>query len=197
MKGTINTQQIYNLLDSGNRDKLLYYNELYAKRANQRLAQLERFDLKSAAADRAYFYLEEGSDFSSGSRFSRSKKQSNEELAANIIQEMKFLNSKTSTKSGILVTTKKTLKTMEQNEVITKSTGGEVKEFTRFLESDLWKDIKKQFYYADILGDASEAIKGGATFDELSGLYERYRDDLSGDYDLLDVWETWTNDTIR
>ena len=89
-KPIITKEEIDRLYESGDIEALRAYNETYAKRSNERLASLEKSDLETSAYNRAVDWLQVESDFSSGTRFSRSKKMDIDDLRNQLIQETDF-----------------------------------------------------------------------------------------------------------
>ena len=190
-------QEIMSLYRSGNIDALRDMNTLLAKRANQRMIELERYDMETAAYKRATDWLENNSQYSAGQRFSRSKKMSAEDLKDQIVQEANFLRAQTSTRRG----------EMERREHIFESlTSGDEpiidipetedldafkKKFLEFLDDDAWAELKKHIYTSDILDQAGEAIAAGASIDELNQAIKDYNAGISPlDYD--EIWQNWT-----
>ena len=65
------------------------------------------------------------------------------------------------------------------------------KKFLKFLDENVWKDIKKYIYAqdTDVLQQAGEAIAKGA---EIKDLNKAYRDYLKGEIDIFTMWDDWT-----
>ena len=193
-------QDIMNLYRSGDIEGLREMNTLLAKRVNQRMSELERYDMEGTAAyKRATDWLENSSKFSAGQRFSRSKKMTAEDLKDQLIQEANFLRAQTSTRRG----------EMERREHIfeslTKGVGGQApaievpegedldsfkKKFLEFLDDDAWSELKKHIYTSDILDQAGEAIAAGASIDELNQALKDYNSGAS-DLDYDEIWQNW------
>lgn len=197
------TQQIESLYESGNIAALTAMNEKLAKRANTSLAELEKAGLETAAYNRATYYLSTENEFSSGKRFSRSKKMDIDELYQQIKEENKFLRSKTSSVSGEVSRRDRIFEALTVGKV---GEDGKTKEpaikipdgtdidtfkdkFLKFLDDDAWKEIKKNLYTKNILNEAGEAIAAGASLDDLTSALEDYMYKDIGDLDS--IWEDW------
>ncbi len=197
------TQQIESLYESGNIAALTEMNEKLAKAANTRLGRLEKADLEGTAAyKRASYYLGEVSDYSSGNRFSRSKKMDIDSLYEQLKEESKFLRSQTSTVSGEKSRRDKIFDSLTQGRngkepAVTIPEGVDVDEFKQkfldFLDDDYWKEIKKNIYTKNILNEAGEAIAAGASLDDLKSALDDYMTKDIGDIDS--IWEDWISVT--
>lgn len=190
-------QEIMGLYNSGDIEDLRKMNELLAKRANQRMSELERYDLEGTAAyKRATDWLESESDFSAGQRFSRSKKMNAEDLKDQLIQEANFLRSQTSTRKGEMERRENIWQSLTSGEdpIVDVPEGEDMdafkQKFLEFLDDDAWAELKKHIYTSDILDEAGEAIAAGASIDELNQALKDYKDGVSPlDYD--EIWQNW------
>lgn len=201
-------QYIESLYESGNLAALTDINEKLAKRANTSLSQLEKSGMKTAAYNRATYYLSTDNEFSSGRRFSRSKKMDIDDLYKQVKEESKFLRSKTSSVSGELSRRDKIFKALTTERTVIDEETGEKKikgpvvnipdnmdidifkdKFLKFLDDDAWKEIKKNLYTKNILNEAGEAIAAGASLEELTEALDNYMYKDEGDLDS--IWENW------
>ena len=213
------TQEVEQLYEEGNIDKLRQLNERFAKTANQRMAQLFESGIKnSAALNRAKDYIYYESELQTGGVFSRSKKIGVETLVEQIKEELIFLRSSSSTVTGEKeiralksFTTLTEGKRDEKGNLISdpylkipseirvpKSWSGTPNEyfqhkFLNFLSQDAWKDIKKYLYSNEddsLLKEAGEAIARGA---KISDLNKAFGDYLRGEIDVYTMWDNWTS----
>lgn len=192
------TQQIESLYESGNIAALTAMNEKLAKRANTSLSELEKAGLETAAYNRATYYLSTENEFSSGKRFSRSKKMDIDELYQQIKEENKFLRSKTSSVSGEVSRRDRIFEALTVGKD-GKAPAVEIPEgtdidafkdkFLKFLDDNAWKEIKKNLYTKNILNEAGEAIAAGASLEDLTSALEDYMYKDIGDLDS--IWEDW------
>lgn len=190
-------QEIMGLYNSGDIEGLRKMNELLAKRANQRMSELERYDLEGTAAyKRATDWLESKSDFSAGQRFSRSKKMDADDLKDQLIQEANFLRAQTSTRKGEMERRENIWQSLTSGEdpIVDVPEGEDMDAFKQklleFLDDDAWAELKKHIYTSDILDEAGEAIAAGASIDELNQALKDYKDGVSPlDYD--EIWQNW------
>lgn len=194
-------QEIDNLYKSGDVDALRALNERLAKRANQRMKELEKRGFETAAYTRAKGYIQEYKELGNGVNFSRRKSLDIDDLVQNIKEESNFLRSKTSTASGELDRREKIFDTLTKKDKSGKSIIPSVsevddrdqykKKFLDFLDSDVWSEIKKSLY-ADTnitMDEAGEAIASGASIADLEKAFNDY---LEGEEtDLFEIWDDW------
>lgn len=194
-------QEIMRLYNSGDEEGLRDLNTLLAKRANQRMTELEKYDLEGTAAyKRATDWLTEESKFSAGQRFSRSKDMSAEDLKDQLIQEANFLRAQTSTRKGEMERREHIFESLttaneERGPVIEVPSGMDrdafKKKFLEFLDDNAWDELKKHIYSQDILNEAGEAMAAGASIEDLSKALDEYHNGETN-LDLLEIWENWT-----
>lgn len=212
------TQEIERLQSEGNINKLIEYNEKLAKVANQRMAQMWKSGLRSSEAlARAKYYIYQVSEVQTGGVFSRSKKLSAQQYVDQIKEELIFLRSQSSTVSGEKrARAEKSFETLvrgrttEEGKLIKLDLPTEIQVpeeyvgdemtyfknmFFKFLEQDVWKDIRKYLYTAEdtsILQQAGEAIARGAKISELNEAYRAYiKKEVKTD--IFTIWENWTS----
>lgn len=211
------TQEIEQLYDTGNIEKLREYNEKFAKTANQRMVQLAKSGIRSSAPlERAKFWIFD-QELGTGGVFSRSKKLNAELLVEQLKEELIFLRSQSSTVRG-----EKERRALQSFETLTTGTYNENGEyvapylelpedvnvpkgwtgtrqeyfqhkFLQFLSQDAWKDIKKYLYTTkdnDLFKQAGEAIARGAKISDLTEAYKAY---LRGEVSVYTMWDQWTS----
>ncbi len=194
-------------MSQGRLEELQALNEVIAKRANQRFKELEKHNMKNTSAYlNAKYYLKEVSELSSGETFSRKKTTDIDALGEDLKQASRFLRSESSTVSG-----EKQIRNEKIFKSLTKKGGAlqipsDIKvpedfdgteteyfqqKFLKFLDENVWKDIKKYIYAqdTDVLQQAGEAIAKGA---EIKDLNKAYRDYLKGEIDIFTMWDDWT-----
>lgn len=193
-------QEINNLYNRGDIEALRDLNEKLAKRANQRMKELEKRGLETAAYNRAQGYIQEYKELGNGKNFSRRKGLDIDELLQNVKEESNFLRSQTSTVSGEAKRRDQIFNTLTKKDKNGKSIIPEVspedvdsykKKFLDFLDTDVWNEIKKSLY-ADTnitMDEAGEAIKAGASVEDLEKAFSDY---LEGEEtDLFTIWDDW------
>ena len=194
-------QEIDNLYKKGDVEALREINEKLAKRANQRMKELEKRGLETAAYNRAQGFIQEYKELGNGKNFSRRKSLDIDDLVMNIKEESKFLRSQTSTVSGEMKRREKIFNTLTKKDKSGKSiipsisevddTDTYKKKFLDFLDTDVWNEIKKSLY-ADTnitMDEGGEAIANGASVDDLEKAFNDY---LSGEEtDIFEMWDNW------
>lgn len=193
-------QEINNLYNSGDIEALRQINETLAKRANQRLSEMDKRGMETAAYTRAKGFIEEFKELGNGRNFSRRKTLDIDDLVMNIKEESNFLRSQTSTVSGEMKRREKifnalTKKDKNGRSIIPMPEPEErdtyKKKFLEFLDSDVWSELKKSLY-ADTnltMEEAGEAIKNGASVEDLEQAYTDY---LEGEEtDIFTIWDEW------
>lgn len=196
-KAVPTTEEIKALYESGDVEALRDINETLAKRANQRMVELEKngFDT-TAAYKRASKWIEEESDSSKGNRFSRSKKLDIDDLKDQILAESKFLRWQTSTRIGEIQRRETVFESLASGQSpVLNIPKGETRDsfknkFLQFLSEDVWTDIKKHLYHKDILNEAGEAIAAGASVSELVEAFNKYQSGESSE-DRFSIWNNW------
>lgn len=217
-------QEIERLYKRGNIDELRRINESLAKTANQRMAQLYKSGIKSSEAlARAKYYIYQVSEIQTGGVFSRSKRLTADQLKEQLKEELIFLRSESSTVSGEKrIRAEKSFETLTTGRV--SESGNLIKldipedinppedwegnrldyfkeQFFKFLEQDVWKDIRKYIYTnenVDVLQQAGEAIARGASISDLNKAYKSYlkkeiNPATGRRYDIYSVWNNWTS----
>lgn len=171
-------------------------NNRLAKRANERMRDIERKGLEGTAAyNRAKYFIQE-QDFGTGEYFSQSKKLDPDDLILNIQNASQYLRSQTSTAAGEIQRRKDIIdKLADRGHIELPDDSDDIEEFKKkfleFLDSNAWDDIKKHMYAAGsgMLGDAAEAIQNGANVNDLLRAFKDYQ--KGSDTDLFEIWDNW------
>lgn len=200
-KGSIPTSQelevLYNKASSGNTDALRELGDLnnrIAKRANERMRDIERKGLEGTAAyNRAKYAISE-SDYLSGEYFSQSRRLDLDDMLDNIQNASMYLRSQTSMAAGEIKRRKDIIDTLADRghlDIPEDDPEGFKKKFLDFLDSNAWDDIKKHMYAAGsgMLKEASEAIQNGANVNDLLRAFKDYQ--KGSDTDLFEIWDNW------
>lgn len=171
-------------------------NNKLAKRANQRMTEIEKVrDIAHTEAyDRAQYYLENVADNANRNtkgnmRFSQSKKLDINEMEENLDNVTQFLRDDTSKVSG-----ERFKRATEQFEALVESgyiedlSESDRKKFFNFLKSDAWNEIKRHegtgFYK-----EARDLVEQGLKVSDLKRLYKEYKE--RSDIDFYMFKETW------
>ena len=192
-------EQLYNRAEKGDKsalDELGDINNRLAKRANERMRDIERKGLEGTAAyNRAKYYIQE-QDFGTGEYFSQSKRLDADDLLLNIQNASQYLRSQTSTAAGELQRRKDIIDKLSDRGHIDlpddpDQIEGFKKKFLDFLDSNAWEDIKKHMYAAGsgMLKEASEAIQNGANVNDLIRSFKDYQ--RGAETDLFEIWDNW------
>lgn len=204
------TEYIESLKNKGDINELQRLNEMLAKRSNERLRQLEKYDLYGTAAyNRAKSFIDK-STFAKNNRFSRSKKMDIDSLFDQVKQEANFLRWQTSTVAGELERRENIFNSLFVQH-IDEASGDIVnppldlpsgvtdldafkKSFLDFLDTNAWEEMKKFLYHKDILNEAGRAIASGAKVEDLKQALDDYHSKIS-DTDRFTIWDNWTKVT--
>lgn len=176
--------------------ELAELNNKIAKRANERMRELERKGLAGTAAyNRAKGFIQDA-DFGAAGRnyFSQSRKLDPDDAADNIKNASTFLRSQTSTPAGEQTRRDDIWDSLLEHDVINeaeKDPDEYRRRFMDFLDTNAWKDIKKHMYVAGegMLKDAGEAIQNGALLGDLVRAFKDY--ERGSDTDLVEIWDNW------
>lgn len=204
-KGYIPTAQeldlLYDRADKGDKAALKEFGDLnnrIAKRANERMRDIERKGLEGTAAyDRAKYFIQ-NQDFGSGDYFSQSRKLDADDLMLNIQNASQYLRSQTSTAAGEMKRRANIIDKLADRGHIDlpddpDAIDGFKKKFLQFLDSNAWDDIKKHMYAtgSGMLKEASEAIRNGANVTDLLRSFKDFQ--KGSDTDLFEIWDNWTS----
>lgn len=173
-------------------------NNKFAKRANQRMTEIERAKgiSHTDAYDRAQYYLENVADTATRNkqgnmRFSQSKKLDINEIEENLDKVTQFLRDDTSKVSAVKYRrAEESFETLSEHGFIDDLSASNKKKFFRFLKTDAWEDIKKHIG-SGFIKDASDAISRGVRVGDLVNLYNDYKS--RNDVDIFDLTDAWTS----
>lgn len=201
--GNIPTTQYINLLaekaaagDPAAISELGDLNNRIAKRANQRMRDIEAKGLEGTAAYNRAKYFVQNQDFGTGQYFSQSRKLDADDAALNLINATQYLRSQTSTAAGEMRRRADIVDRLEEGgwiEIPEEDPTTFKRKFLDFLDSNAWDDIKKHMYATNsgLLQDAGEAIQNGAKLGDLMRAFKDYQ--KGADTDLFEIWDNWTS----
>lgn len=171
-------------------------NNRIAKRANERMRDIERKGLDGTAAYNRAKYFIQNQDFGTGQYFSQSRKLDPEDAATNLINATVYLRAQTSTAAGEMQRRKDIVDRLEEGgylDVPEEDPAEFKRKFLDFLDTNAWDDIKKHMYAtnAGMLQEAGEAIQNGAKIGDLTRAFKDYQ--KGSDTDLFEIWDNWTS----
>lgn len=171
-------------------------NNRIAKRANQRMRDIEAKGLEGTAAYNRAKYFVQNQDFGTGQYFSQSRKLDADDAALNLINATQYLRSQTSTAAGEMRRRADIVDRLEEGgwiEIPEEDPTTFKRKFLDFLDSNAWDDIKKHMYATNsgLLHDAGEAIQNGAKLGDLMRAFKDYQ--KGADTDLFEIWDNWTS----
>ena len=175
-------------------------NNKLAKRANERMRDLERKGLAGTEAyNRAKYWLSEEADFSGNDYFSQSRKLSPEDAAANLEAATSYLRSQTSTAAGESVRRKNIADTLTEmgffDDLEGEETLAEVRgQLMDFFDTDAWEDIRKNNKGGTnlLVAEAVDALSHGALIGDLKRAFKDYRRGRV-DTDYIEMWDNWSS----
>lgn len=196
-------EKIYEAANAGDQsaiDKLGELNNRLAKRANERMRDLERKGFADTTGgtysyDRAKYWISEqyGGDY-----FKQNKKTSNQfgidEMMENIDAASNYLRSQTSTASGERRRRANIVDSLEEKgmfEDIEGDTTDIKKQLLDFFDTDAWEDIRKHNKGGTnpMVAEAIEAINNGALLGDLKRAFRDFQ--RGADTDYIEIWENW------
>ena len=197
-------QQISALADKARAGDVNAYSELadlnnrLAKRANQRMSEIERAQgiAHTEAYDRAQGYLENVADNSTRNkqgnmRFSQSRKLDIDDLEENLDNVGQFLRDESSkVSSERFRRAEESFETLAEHGFIDDLSDSNKKKFFRFLKTDAWEDIKKHIG-SGFIKDAADAISRGVRVGDLVNLYDDYK--TRNDVDIFEITDAWVS----
>ncbi len=210
-RGYIPTAQeldaLYNLALSGDqdaKDQLGDLNNRLAKRANQRMRDIESKGLEGTAAyNRAKNYLDtfDNGGFTKQEYFSQSRKLDIDTAYKNIEEVSKYLRWQTSTAAGEIKRRDQIVDSLMQNEEL-KSTfadlgedAAEIKQgLLDFFDTDAWADIRKNNKGGTdpVVAKAIEAIEHGALLGDLTRAFKDFQL-KKVDTDQIEMFNEWAS----
>lgn len=173
-------------------------NARLAKRANERMRDIERKGLEGTQAYNRAKYFIQNQDFGTNQYFSQSKKLDIDDLLLNIENVSNYLRSQTSTAAGEMKRRSDIIDKLSDRGHIElpddpDDVEGFKKKFLDFLDSNAWDDIKKHMYAtgSGMIGEAAEAIQNGANVNDLLRSFKDYQ--KGAETDLFEIWDNWTS----
>lgn len=203
-KGYIPTSQevdrLYQRATSGDNAALQELGDLnnkLAKRANERMRDIERKGLEGTAAyNRAKYYIQD-QDFGNAKYFSQSKKLDPDDLVLNIDNASEYLRAQTSTSAGEIKRRKNISDTLENkgffDDVSPEDVNDTKKQLLDFFDTDAWEDIRKHNKGGtnEMVAEAIEAIENGALLGDLKRAFKDFQRGANTDY--IEIWKNWTS----
>lgn len=161
----------YNILSQMTTQQKIEQAQALAKRANQRLKELEKHNLDNDtwAYGKAQKYLKQ----QDRTRFYGGKKYNSVHDLNRQLQELTyFINARSSTISGINAMNKQRYETFKKNH-------GNIdishyKDFYDFLGSEQFKGLMKMLPSNEVMDDFAQALEQGTTLDEIEKQYAEY-----------------------
>jgi len=203
-KGYIPTSQevdrLYQRATSGDAAALQELGELnnkLAKRANERMRDIEKQGLEGTAAyNRAKYYIQD-QDFGKGEYFSQSRKLDPDDLLMNIDNVSEYLRAETSTSAGERRRRQNISDSLENkgffDDVAPEDVNDTKKQLLDFFDTDAWEDIRKHNKGGtnEMVAEAVEAIENGALLGDLKRAFKDFQ--RGADTDYIEIWENWTS----
>lgn len=203
-KGYIPTSQevdrLYQHATSGDAAALQELGDLnnkLAKRANERMRDIERQGVEGTAAyNRAKYYIQD-QDFGNGNYFSQSRKLDPDDLLMNIDNVSEYLRAETSTSAGERRRRKNISDSLENkgffDNVAPEDVNNTKKQLLDFFDTAAWEDIRKHNIGGtnELVAEAVEAIENGALLGDLKRAFKDFQHGADTDY--IEIWENWTS----
>ena len=220
-------QEVRDLADraeKGDKDALSELGELnnkLAKRANQRMRDLERkgmidkkarinkrkgvYEGGTAAYNKAKYWLSEEADFSGNDYFSQSRHLKVEDAVSNIEAASEYLRSQTSTTAGENTRRKKIADALESagffNEYIqpdaqdeSGTTDALKSKLIEMFDTDAWADLRRfnKGGTNQLVAEAVDALSSGALIGDLKRAFKDFqRDKVTTD--RIEIWDNWSS----
>lgn len=173
------------------------FNNKLAKRANERMRDIERQGLEGTAAyNRAKYYIQD-QDFGKGEYFSQSRKLDPDDLLMNIDNVSEYLRAETSTSAGERRRRQNISDSLENkgffDDVASEDVNNTKKQLLDFFDTDAWEDIRKHNKGGtnEMVAEAVEAIENGALLGDLKRAFKDFQ--RGADTDYIEIWENWTS----
>lgn len=168
----------YNKLKRMGRTEKENLSRKLAQKANGRIRTLRKNDINYYAMEHVNYFLDQQGreNFYTGRNF-----ESEEELNRQLYELTNFLNSKSSTMTGLKEVRNKRINTLSSKYNIDISTKQKEKLFFEFLSSEQFKQLCKYADSEDILDDVSAAMQDG---EGISQIQEEYQDFLINNQDM-------------
>ena len=181
-------------------------NNRLAKRANERMRDIERKGLEGTGAyNRAKYWLSEEADFSGNDYFSQSRKLTPEDAAANLEAISDYLRSQTSTASGEMRRRQNIADKLEESgffddiaadDTVTMSVDEAKDKLMQMFDTDAWDDIRKNNRGGTnaLVAEAVDALSNGALVGDLKRSFKDFQMKTL-DTDYIELWNNWTSAT--
>lgn len=193
-------ESIYNRAEAGDADALKELGDLnnkLAKRANERMRDIERRGMEGTSAyNRAKYWLQEEADFSGNEYFSQSRKLSPEDALANIEAVSNYLRAQTSTAAGEMQRRKNISDKLEEMDFFDVENKEQTKkQLMEFFDTDAWADIRKNNKGGTnlLVAEAADALSAGALVGDLKRAFKDFQ--RGADTDYIEIWENWSSAT--
>lgn len=149
-----------------------------AKRANQRMVELEKAGYETAALNRAQYWLNE---IRGRKRYRENVKTLDMDILMDELEKSsQFLRWQTSTVAGENRRRKKILAALEDKGIEIKNE----KIFLEFLDSDMWNEFKK-YIGTDLQRIAGEVLETQEDLDNLKQMFKRYQEGRIGAVEFI------------
>lgn len=149
-----------------------------AKRANQRMVELEKAGYETAALNRAQYWLNE---IRGRNRYRENVKTLDMDILMDELEKSsQFLRWQTSTVAGENRRRKKILAALEDKGIEIKNE----KIFLEFLDSDIWNEFKK-YIGTDLQRIAGEVLETQEDLDNLKQMFKRYQEGRIGAVEFI------------
>lgn len=149
-----------------------------AKRANQRMVELEKAGYETAALNRAQYWLNE---IRGRNRYRENVKTLDMDILMDELEKSsQFLRWQTSTVAGENRRRKKILAALKDKGIEIKNE----KIFLEFLESDMWNEFKK-YIGTDLQRIAGEVLETQEDLDNLKQMFKRYQEGRIGAVEFI------------
>lgn len=175
-------------------------NNRLAKRANERMRDIERQGLEGTSAyNRAKYWLQEEADFSGNEYFSQSRKLSPENAAANLEAITDYLRSQTSTVAGERKRRENIADKLDEAGFFDDVAGDDVSDedlknkLMQMFDTDAWDDIRKNNKGGTntLVAEAVDALSQGALIGDLKRAFKDFQ--RGADTDYIEMWDNWTS----
>ena len=199
---TQEVQRLYERAEAGDpsaAEELGNLNNKLAKRANERMRDIERRGMEGTAAyNRVKYWLSEEANFSGNDYFSQSRKLSLEDAVANIEAVSEYLRAQTSTAAGEMQRRKNISDKLEEMDFFDDVEDPEQtkKQLMEFFDTDAWSDIRKNNRGGTnlMVAEAVDALSAGALVGDLKRAFKDYQ--RGADTDYIEIWENWTSNKM-
>lgn len=196
---TQEVESIYNRAEAGDVEAIRELGDLnnkLAKRANERMRDIERRGMEGTASyNRAKYWLSEEADFAGNKYFSQSRNLSPEDAIANIEAISDYLRAQTSTAAGEMQRRKNISDKLEEMDFFddVEDPVQTKKQLMEFFDTDAWADIRKNNRGGTnvLVAEAADALSSGALIGDLKRAFKDFQ--RGADTDYIEIWENWSS----